>query len=379
VTLVDCVFAIAASICCPGGVRGTRSTTIVFFLTASLPLAGCQILVGLEDDYELRSDSDASDSALPPGDGGAADAPPVQLAACTDKPGYVCTLGAIPAGWALVAYASTRPAECPASYANSLDVVGDPTAAPLTCKCNCLGTPTCGVALRSYSGGVCSGTPLATLAGPTTVDDTTCHNATFTTSANATPFAHVDITPGLASACTSNRVVIGTPPIPAAGTSGRTCTSTDTSAPTACDTGVCIPATPVPYLTCITQLGDVVCPAGFARKTLVQRDGAPFKDERSCGVGSCGCIAQPGNCAATLGMMVLPNCDTDAGDGGSFFASSTSACTGVGGVAFPSRTYQSWKVAVHSGAGACVEDTSQPVQPVGTISLSEPRTLCCPG
>lgn len=280
------------------------------------------------------SSSPSAPSASP--DGGR----PEATASC--EPAGSCGV-AVASGFEVVAFATSRDA-CPAGLA-SVDVVAQPAAGAGACTCGACAsaTPDCGdVTLQTYyDNGV----------------NATC---------GSTGFA---IT-GKNGACSpKSNGFSGHSSVGVATTDKGTCTanaSPNRAAVDATQARICLPkagcgwpgcvSPPAPFAVCLAHDGDVPCPSGAPKKTLVG-------DDFTLSCGACACSVVSATCPGNLTFYDDAACSQNprvlAADG---------VCVSRSGT----FDYYKWSPATPTNV---VCTTSAP--PAGTVGLAGMRTVCC--
>ena len=329
-----------------------------FFVAAPAVFWGCGDIIGLDGytdgDGSILADatSDAQGDVIgndvAPKDGGADVAPVCNLDASVCVP-------TLPSGWAFTIYdPDTRPA-CANGYGAALDVEEGIDAGPAACTCGCTTTnPDCHSGKLGVQGG--TNNTCDNLSTQTDVADAGCNTLTsFATTGGkvaATPPAPVG------GSCTPS----GTQTIPgvAYAHQGRTCEYEAGAGGGGCGTGeVCIPS-PGSFDTCISQAGNVACPAdaGYPTQHII---GSKIADTRSC--TACGCSFDAGSCGGTVTIWGDTGCSNN-----STAIPATGTCTNVGNHTWRGYSYVSQTTA------SC---TGTPVAPDGGVVFSDVTTVCC--
>jgi hypothetical protein len=287
---------------------------------------------------------------------------------CADpqcSPAWTCTPAAVPAGWSIVEYtANLRPA-CSADYGSPTDVVEGPAGDPATCGCACnVTTPgSCEEGAFAVSAGA-SGCTI----GPVSSQGNggTCSPATVNYTPPPGAKMQASALPYTAGSCTPNPTVT-LPPVTFTG-QGRVCGSA-VAAGAGCSGGAsCAPiAQGSGFNLCVAHDGVQTCPPGFAKSHTV---GPSVSDTRGC--SKCACGGATGTCQnSTLTLFPDSNCQ----DGGAVVAadgkcSSFPAPNGGG----PAPTYVAYTYTAEVQGEACPPSA---VSPDGTVSLAQPKTICC--
>jgi hypothetical protein len=126
-----------------------------------------------------------------------------------------------------------------------------------------------------------------------------------------------------------------------------------------CTSGVCMPSA---SKSCIATEGDLPCPAPFSTRRIFERK---LADGRTC--SGCSCAFDPNACKAIPTLRITKDvCAADAGTATTF--ANVGGCT--------SGTAE-------AGAGAFTDlpvngcTVSAPSTPTGTVTASDPVTVCC--
>lgn len=249
-------------------------TLLLASVASALAIGGCQLLVGLEDEYRVREDVRDDGGALD--DGGA-----TPLERCPGREDAVCTPGAIPEGWTVVAYGS-RENDCPAGF-GAPQAVDEESAA--SCACDCEGAPACSFQVSTFMAGSACTTPSGT---PFRVTNTCADVPGSTLQSLGSKLEPVSMDGG----CTGRPRIVRAAP----SSGGHVCSAAPSGSSEACGTGhgVCV-SDPGPYhRLCLAHEGSVDCPAGFGSPVRVGRD------VRSC--GACSCQPNATSCTASLAL-----------------------------------------------------------------------------
>lgn len=138
----------------------------------------------------------------------------------------------------------------------------------------------------------------------------------------------------------------------------------------ACSDSMCVPPPGGTYLPtlCVARSGDLGCPAGFPTRTLVHRGAT---DERSCAACTCG-SPKGASCAATVTFYACPDCM-----GASLEVPVSGACTPAGN-GINCGGGASLRSARYTGAVSPGRCTPSAASESGTVTPTEPWTVCCP-
>ena len=343
-------------------------------------------VVSPHDDGSLASDvvsphdgSLASDVVSPPpvdGGGGTDACTPSGPEICTDgvdndcnglvdcadpacmSQGYSC-VPSVPAGWSFASTDLAARPPCPTGSGPATPIVVDPVDAPATCPCTCAPTlnPSCvsGTLEGSYGNtSSCSNGP-----DPYSANDGSCVNM------NLALLAFVG-TPALPPTGPSTCGPTVSPMVPAAGgTQGELCS---VSGPfgAGCGAGdICALAGEAPFNACLTQSGASSCPAGYP---VSHAAGSSLTDTRGC--GACGCGAPTVTCTdASWTFYPSVGCQ----GGGTVALTCDGKCDASN--ASPSAVFQSYKYSASPDVVCGVP--TQPAAPTGSLTLSDPSTVCC--
>jgi hypothetical protein len=260
-----------------------------------------------------------------------------------------------PAGWSPVALTNGA---CPAGFGFPQSYLTGVSALPYTCTCSCSGTQICsgsGV-LNQYGSSSCTGSPVAS--NPVSFSTACGSGGPAIAGGDGYIVSNVAFGPG--PACSATPIATNKP--------SPTTTSIVVCQPNlACTGGACLTAAEQSSL-CVSQAGNVTCPAGFPTKTIVALP--PPLDTRSC--GSCACGSTLG---CTFQSLLVDN-DPSCGTGNPFnFTEAAGTC-----VAAPnSYPFNAAKAnATVTGSGTCVQ--TAPSNPTGGVSLdpASTKTVCCP-
>jgi len=366
-----------------GGLDAAVARLLVAFFCAGA-LAACALDVsGLSDggvdeggiaDGSSGTPADGSIDAYPPDDGsqateamGARDASNGTVAtdgcvasangsidcqnpACAPL-GYACVAPA-PEGWSQAVFDPTGQATCPKQFAQSIAVDVDPVDTPAQCSCGCTvaSQPTCDNMAVTASVGDASG---CTSPSTKVTADGTC--ATIVPKVNVPPYVNL-VAPMANGGSCSPAAVTQLPPT--GGSKGQLCTGGASLAGGCAGGQVCV-AAPNPLKSCIEQIGQHSCPAGYQVSHFL----GVAHDTRGCGAG-CGCTPAA-SCSVQLtyfndGMCKTMNASLSSGGCNKTMASQ------------PAGSY----LAVVSIANVTCNAAGAP-QPVGHVTLDQERTICC--
>ena len=311
-------------------------------LGASLALA-CASIIGIDDRLldDVTPDADAADDGpIVPDD---APSPPVMCPAnakCVD----------VPVGWQLTSLVPNQRPACPNGYGPQEDLVVAPDGLECTCKCTettpgSCAADTTSASFRDYPAAGCSN---SVTTYPLTVLDGGCGISSITT----TPAVRIPTPAAQPPAC-------GADAGPSRIIDGRTCAAQGI----ACnDGGLCAASLPAGELLCVSHVGDVACPAGFARKFPVGT--ATGTDTRKCGT----CTCTPATTCDSPELTVFTGADcTDAGLG----VPASGSCTDVDA----GKNYASYRYA--GKAPGC--QPSVPPLLDGGVTIVGRKTVCCMG
>ena len=336
---------------------------VIFFFAVPLLTWGCGDIIGL-DGYtdgdgsvitDATSDVVGSDvignDVTPPKDGGNDVGPTCNLQTSVCAP-------AAPSGWTYTIYDPDNRNACASGYGSPNDVQEGIDAGAAACSCGCTTTnPDCHsgtLAIQAGFNNTCNNINMQT-----DVADAGCNTLTtsFTTSNNNV--AVTGPTP-VGGSCTPS----ASQTIPAVGYAhqGRTC-ELEAGAPGAgCGAGeACIPS-PGTFGTCISQAGDVACPAdaGFPTQHTI---GSKVTDTRGC--TACGCTFDAGSCGGTLTLWTDTGCANNA-----TAIPATSTCTKANG---NNRTWHGYSYVPQTTASCA----GTAVAPDGGVAFSDVTTVCC--
>jgi hypothetical protein len=336
-----------------------RHSRSILFLVALL--AGCGDIIGLDgytsDDGSVPGDAttdvvgnDVVGNDVTPKDGGNDVGP-----TCNQQTS-VCVAD-LPSGWAFTIYDPDNRNACANGYGSPSDVQEGIDAGPAACTCGCTTTnPDCHSGTLSIQAG--SNNTCNNINTQTDVADAGCNPLTpFTTSQN-----NVAVTPPnpVGGSCAP----AASQTIPAVGYAhqGRTCEYEAGAPGPGCGAGqVCVPS-PGTFGSCISQVGDVACPAdaGYPTQHTI---GTTVTDTRSC--SACGCTFDAGSCAGTLTLWT----DTGCANNGTQIPA-TSTCTKANG---NNRTWRGYSY-VPSTTASCAGTA---VSPDGGVAFTDVTTVCC--
>ena len=308
------------------------------------------------DSGDASSRGDAGDGTIPneprtdgcvPSGNGLIDC---QNPACAPL-GYACVASA-PEGWSQVVFDPTGQASCPMQFPQSLAVDVDPMDPPAQCSCSC----------AVVTQATCDKTAVSLLYGTTA----SCTPGSMALTADGgcvqmMPRASVAmfvnlVTPTAVPGSCSPSTVAQLPS--SSGSKGQLCSG---AAPLAggCSVGQVCVAAPSPLKSCIDQIGQHTCPAGYSVSHFV----GSAHDTRACGEG-CGCT-QTATCTAALTYFTDDACRvTNVGlTSGGCSASNASLMAG------------SYMATISAQNVAC-NPVGTPL-PAGHVILDQERTICC--
>ena len=303
------------------------------------------------DAMGARDASDGSIASDGATNGCAASANGCQDPACAPL-GYVCVAPA-PEGWSQVVFDPTGQATCPTQFAQSIAVDIDPVDTPAQCSCNCSVTsqPLCDdMAVTTSFGDTAA---CSSGAKPVTADGT-C--ASVMPKANLPPY--VDVIAPIANGGTCSSAAVAQLP-PTGASKGQLCTGGATQLAGGCSGGQVCVAAPSPLKSCIEQIGQHACPAGYQVSHFL----GSAHDTRGCGPG-CTCTTTA-SCSVRL---------TYFSDG---MCKNMSAALASGGC---NQTQASQPAASYLAVVSIQNVTCDPVgapQPTGHVTLDQARTICC--
>jgi hypothetical protein len=250
---------------------------------------------------------------------------------------------ALPSGWELVLFETSRNAACPAGF-TSEDAVADPVAATGACDCSCMvdssSTCTMGTMLTKHgTTNQCLNNGLTiNVPGPGCVVLSSSFSTWF--SGTAVPA----------------RVTCTAAPVTNAGqvTSSelRSC-----QIPSQCLEEVCNGDVPIGFSACVTRDGDTACPAGWGTKTLIG-------DSASLSCSACTCTAT-GTCTGARANFFTDN-----------------ACMTALVSLDVNDVCQATPGAVRIGSYNYTAALTNPMctatgMKTATVGLMAPRTMCC--
>ncbi|HSY24360.1 MAG TPA: hypothetical protein VK841_19665 [Polyangiaceae bacterium] len=403
-----------------------------FFVAGCLGAAGCASIWGFQDAIDERDGADATtesaldgETARPPGVGvdasvdatvdsmqdasiapsgedaaaadvavespdaasadAAEDASP--LDAAIDAPASACAASCVPAappGWqgplliTEVLSPDAGPPGCAnASWVDTLDLVGGPSADPASCTCNCgppsgigCSAPSASFFRDRYCTQPCA-TPTAVGSACTPLSATGC---------GTTPHFEMGASSADGGAC-APIATMSRPPL-AWSSSASLCVPAPSLELGACPSGqACVPAPDPasdPPVLCVAQQGNAVCPAGYGFRHAPRSEagadaggdgGSPYFEQANDGRGctACTCEAPSGAACTSSGIvayddsactMIAMTIEPDAG------------CLAFGA---PNVTNATCAGAAVSG-GRCAPTGGMPT---GGVTLTSPYTICC--
>lgn len=330
----------------------------------ALAVDGCSNVLGISGEYGDQKPGGGDSSVVPPVDAptDSRDAPVVDrgsdrvdsggedvvvdvvpdVRVPCDTPTGAC-VAALPTGWELILFESSRAAACPINFAPT-DVVVGPAVGAGACDCSC----------SVNSGATCTQGMMATKYG----DDNTCPTVGLT----------LNVPNGNCTAINSNiRGFYSSTPLPpviactaSTVTNDSNVTSTpmrQCSVPTNCREEICNGEVPAGFSACVVRTGDVACPAGWDTKT-VAGDGADL----TC--SSCTCQATAGCSNGRIVFYSNTGCGTELR---AFDVNDVCQDTGGGG---PIRSFK------YSASVTNPQCTANGMK-MGTVALTGTRTICC--
>ena len=334
--------------------------TLVLLVSVPVMLWGCGDIIGL-DGYTDGDGSVLTDATSDTGQGDVigSDATPKDggndvVTTCNTQTS-VC-VAAAPSGWTFTTYDPDNRNACASGYGAPSDVEEGIDAGPAACTCGCTtASPDCHSGKLGIQGG--SNNTCDNINTQTDPADAGCQmlgTQFFTTGGNK--IATTPPTP-VGGSCTAS----GSQTIPGIGYAhqGRTCAFEAGAPGGGCTSGqVCIPS-PGTAQTCISQAGDVACPAGYPTQHTI---GTKVTDTRGC--TPCGCTFDAGSCGGTVTMWTDTACSNN---GTPIPANGT--CTTVGG----NRTWRGYSYAPQTTASC----SGTPVSPDGGVVFTDVTTVCC--
>lgn len=315
---------------------------------------------GGDGDSPVGEGGNPADSG--PADSGPADTGPSDAGPGDSGPGCTCVPPA-PMGWTFGVLDGDARDPCPSSYDTPVDLLEGVSASPAQCGCTCPGVdvqPTCAApqqATLQMGDSQCQ--------GPTPV---TLNNVAACNVQSAEAYGNGGSVYAKAT-CNVPAPSGGTCKAPAATTGaaaptyahqGRACAPA--AAPGACQNGdACLPSVSGPWGLCAAHDGDVPCPNGYPQRHVVATS---VTDTRACTACTCGLSAVCDN--PTLVLYGDAQCGN-----ANYKLSANQACasTNLNYVYFAS-----WALYGAVKSAAC--DPSA-VNPTGTVTLKNPRTVCC--
>ena len=324
-----------------------------------LALAGCGLdLAGVPqvgdgtDDGGITGGGDASS------DGSVADG---GVDAC--MPGTAgCVV--VPNSWALVGFANTTTAACPAELASpSIDVLEGPSAGAGSCACGTCSVsapPTCTGKVDVFFD--VDGLGNCQFPGAPTKNGNSPAGGCLSDMYKAAEPANIEVklvpTPPDGGACAAPGVLQKANITYAA--KGRVCTPASPAA-VGCAGSTCAPNLPLPFHACIAQAGDQACPAGdFSVKHLVGTDVTA-----TC--GACGCSVT-GACAGSVTMYSDTACTQNPD-----VLTANGQC--LRNAAIDGKSYKSYRYTLSpTGVGCAAAGTAPAAQMVALVGT---ETVCC--
>ncbi|MEN9577785.1 MAG: hypothetical protein RJA70_794 [Pseudomonadota bacterium] len=295
------------------------------------------------------------------------------LGDCADpvcSAGYRCVPPPPPGFSPVFALATTGPGtnpSCAGSY-TELPIAGlhqIPSAEAAACDCQCSASgATCRVQLDFYEGSACSGVPW-TLTGAQRLESGVCDDVLLDkqgTPGSESVRALMQPPAKTTGTCTATPL-----PLPSVewGVSAQGCAPPVSNA-LGCDLGSCIPNPPEELgPLCVSQVGDVDCPASFPRKQVFYRD---VEDTRAC---QCGCSV---TCATHVTAYTGDACMPDPGTTATLVVADDSCVplpldpspSGPGALDDETRSFR-------TPAATCPAE----LQTTGGVSPTGAVTVCC--
>ena len=271
-----------------------------------------------------------------------------------------------PAGWSGVAWLdpAASPAPCPAELANQTDLfdAADLNAPPASCSCACgaaIGVA-CGAHIRcAPSAGECAA--MGNLNGQSDICGSNIPNVGFPAYCRANPPGPVGggCAPSTAGAAPQWSWMPAT----------RAC-ATDLGGACADAGSVCVPKLAGGIGPCITQAGDLACPAPYGNKVLYY-DGKAVMDDRACDGGACACAAPAGS-TCDCGIM---GCQVELYGNAACGMKTNSLPTNDVCSQVLTKPAAAKLVGATPVAGACAPGGA--AKPTGGAKASAPVTVCC--
>ena len=323
--------------------RRAIAWSVVAFLGASLALA-CASIIGIDDrlpDDVTSEGSVADDREVVPDDHPNVPdlCPPASK--CVD----------VPAGWQLASLAPNQRPGCAAGYGAPEDLVVALDGLGCTCKCTETSPGSCVSAgttttFRDYPAAGCSA---STSTYVLDVLDGGCTNATIAT----TPAVRIPTPAAGSPSCAADAS-------PSALKTGQACAA---QGMVCNDGGMCAGALPDGELLCVTQSGDVACPAGYEKKYPV--GSGTGTDTRKC--GSCTCTPGTSCSAPILELFKDAGCTNASA---ALVVPATGSCTDVdAGVSYESYRF--------TGKAPTCQPSIPPLLD-GGVTIQGLKTVCCP-
>jgi hypothetical protein len=333
-----------------------------------LVLVGCggsdAVIPGVDSggggDGSVADGGNPSDGGNPndggnPSDTGQPDSGQPDSGACTCVPPAAM-------GWGFTTLDRDARDPCPPSYGTPVDLLEGVSASPAQCGCTCQGVnanPTCPTPAQvtvTIGDAQCLGGSTGTLA-----NNAACNVQGGGTGGNTPLYgkATSQVPNPVGGSCKAGLGTAGLSQ-PTFAHQGRACAPT--SAPGACGNGdACVPNVNGPWGLCVGHDGDVPCPQGYPQRRVVA---ASISDTRGCSACTCGLTAACDN--PTLAFYGDGQCAN-----GVVKMSVNQACTSLGLTNF---SYASWALYGNLKSAAC---NANAVNPTGTVTLQNPRTVCC--
>jgi hypothetical protein len=270
------------------------------------------------------------------------------LADCADDdcPDVSCV--DIPPGWLGPVELRDDDSACEGAFSVGIASLKNKVEAePASCNCTCTGVPaSCDGALVTFFAlpGCLSEVSIVEL------ENDLC--ASLSNAAGAEAYVvEPNLVPG---ACTSG---VDSKLPPASFEARRLCGLPAESA--GCDDGSCAPSA-----TCVYMPGNVVCPNGFGTPFM---GNAGLIDSRGCEEAGCGCTASGTPCSYVLELFDNQNCQ-----GGVVGSTVSTACSNI---SFQGGGDKGALFTASAGSTEC--GSTGIATPTGSVTVSEPMTVCC--
>lgn len=278
--------------------------------------------------------------------------------------GLACTcVPPAPMGWTLGALDRDARDPCPSSYDTPVDLLEGVSASPAQCGCTCPGVdvaPTCPApqqATLQMGDALCQGPT------PVTLNNAAACNVGSGEAFGNGGWVYAKVTcnvPGPQGGTCKAPAPTTAVAAPTYAHQGRVCSPA--AAPGACQNGdPCLPSVGGPWGLCVAHDGDVACPNGYPQRRVVATS---VTDTRGCTACTCGLSAMCDNPTLALyGDTQCANANTKLS------ANQACASTNLNYV-----FYASWALYGNVKSAAC---PASAVNPTGTVTLKNPRTVCC--